>query len=225
MADRFAAAKKAGFDRVELRDPYGMTIPELDRALGRSCLELTAIATPLGDRQAGEYGFMGVPRRIADFREGFELAMHYAAELEVDIIHLMAGIADRSRADKMLTRNLAWAAYNAPDRMLTVGPVSPAVAQGYAIEDWGQATNLIDWIGAPNLSLAFDAACAEAAPEGIMHTWAKYGPRSGYIRLGGQPVASEEALVETTQTSGFEGVISLGSPPTPAVAKIVRPRA
>lgn len=214
LPDRFAAARAAGFERVEMLDPYAMRIEELDRALTRNQLKLTLISTPLGDQAAGEHGFMGVPRRIADFRRGFEMAQRYANALDVEIIHLMAGVADKSRAEKMLARNLAWAAYNAPDQTLTLGPLSPKVTPGYAIESYDQTVDLIDWIGAPNLCLGFDTLHALDAIGDPLAAWATYGSRAGHIQLSD---ADDDAFVAAVCDSGFDGILSVARTAPPKV--------
>lgn len=207
---RFAAARDAGFDHVEVLCPYVMSISDIDHALRRHDLRLAGIATPMGDANLGECGFMGVPRRIADFREGFLKAVEYAEALDVGVIHLMAGIAEKPRSDKMLKRNLAWAAYNAPDHILTVGPLSPAKWPGYAIESLHQALDLIDWIGAPNLKLAFNTAFTHHIEADICATWRMYGSRIGHVQLSG--AQEENDLFLAMRQDGFDGVISASYP-------------
>ena len=212
LRDRFAAARDAGFDRVEMSSPYDMSIRDLDRALTKNHLELSLICTPLGNKTAGEFGFMGVPRRIADFRSGFLKALEYAEALEVDIIHLMAGNADISRAQKMLTRNLAWAAYNAPNKILTLGPVRSGDATEYAIRGFDHTLELIDWIGAPNLGLHFDAQFADQSGGDIEGAWERYGPRACHLELAGAAL-DETAFLATLRKCEYDGVVSAQKAP------------
>ncbi|MEM7596860.1 MAG: TIM barrel protein [Pseudomonadota bacterium] len=202
MPARFAAAREAGFDRVEVPSPYAMSIPELDHTLRRHDLLLSGIATPMGNAALGECGFMGVPRRIADFRKGFLKAVEYAEALEVEVIHLMAGIAERPRSDKMLKRNLAWAAYTAPGHILTLGPQDPVAWPGYAVDSLSYALDLIDWIGAPNLMLSLNTR-AEPNP---CATWQRYGPRTAHVQLSG--AMGDDTLLRAMTEGGFDGVLS-----------------
>ncbi|MEL7013889.1 MAG: TIM barrel protein [Pseudomonadota bacterium] len=213
LQDRFAAARDAGFTRIEMSSPYDMTIRDLDRALTQNHLELSLICSPLGDRAAGEFGFMGVPRRIADFRNGFQMALAYADALEVDVIHLMAGNADISRAQKMLKRNLAWAAYHAPNKILTLGPVHSGDATGYAITGFDHALELIDWIGAPNLGLHFDAGFAHESVGDIAGAWAKYGARACHLEMA-SAAFDETPLLAALQKEGFHGIVSAQRAPS-----------
>jgi len=155
---------------------------------------------------------MGVPRRIADFRNGFVRALEYADALDVDIIHLMAGIADLSRAQKMLTRNLAWAAYHAPDRVLTLGPLTSEDAAGYTITGFEHALELMDWIGAPNLGLHFDARFADQSIGNIESAWATYGARTHHLELAGATL-DEASFLASLRKGGFSGVVSTRSAP------------
>ena len=203
---RFAAARAAGFDWVEMPCPYAMSIDEIDNALRRHDLQLASIATPMGDADLGECGFMGVPRRIADFRQGSLKAGDYAEALDVEVIHLMAGIADRSRSDKMLKRNLAWAAYNAPGHILALGPHDPAAWPGYAVESLQHALDLIEWIGAPNLMLSFHTGVAQGSDAGAIATWKRFGPRLAHVQLSGAD--TEDTLLSAMKDDGYTGVLS-----------------
>ncbi len=213
---RFAAAREAGFEHVEMLFPYEMTIPELRRALNDNGLKLVLINTPAGDWDAGERGFMGVPRRIADFRNGYLKAVEYAKELDVTFIHLMSGVADKARAEKMLVRNLAWASYQAPDQALTLEPINTYDVPGYVLDGYDMALRLMDWVGAPNVHLQFDAYHAHRITGDVLSAWSKYGQRSRHIQISGfpgrhEPVGGEidyPAFFAALVKDGYEGVVA-----------------
>jgi hydroxypyruvate isomerase len=51
--ERFAAAKAAGFDRVECHYPYEFSTDILRERLSAACIALTGLNTPPGDLAAG----------------------------------------------------------------------------------------------------------------------------------------------------------------------------
>jgi hydroxypyruvate isomerase len=216
LPHRFAAARKAGFEHVEMLFPYEMSIPDLKLALDDNGLDLVLINTPAGDWDAGERGFMGVPRRIADFRNGFLQALEYAGELGATYIHLMSGIADPDRADKMLRRNLAWAAYRAENQALTLEPINTVDIPGYLMNSYDQALDLMDWVGAPNVHLQFDAYHAHRITGDVLTAWQRYGARTRHIQIAGYPGRHEpiggdidfKSFFSALVRDGYAGVVS-----------------
>lgn len=210
LLERFSAARIAGFEFVELACPDDISIQELERALNRNRLDIAMLSTPLGDLNTGEHGFMGVPRRIADFRQGFERTLAYADALEIEMVHLMAGVADRKRTQKMLTRNLAWAAYNAGDRTLVLGPLGSDLCPDYAVESFSHAVELMDWVGAPNLGLHFDARHIQDTGFDLGTMWSQFGTRVRHIDVSAvSHVASIDlnAFLDHLAHDGYEGLI------------------
>ena len=98
--DRFAAARKAGFEAVEFLFPYDYPAAELRRRLDDNGLTQALFNMPPGDWQAGERGIAALPGRQAAFRDGVKRALDYAggAGLQAAALHGRAG-AGRSVAD------------------------------------------------------------------------------------------------------------------------------
>lgn len=112
--DRFAAAKDAGFHAVEYLFPYDYSPDTVRQRLHDSGLENVLFNMPPGDWAAGERGITSIPGREAEFREGVQKALNYAAVLGVRRLHAMAGIppatADRAACRATLVNNLRYAA-------------------------------------------------------------------------------------------------------------------
>ena len=204
LPKRFAAARAAGFEHVELLFPYEMTIPDLKTALQETGLDLVLINTPAGDWAGGERGFAAVPGKVAEFRKGFDQALSYAQALDVTHIHLMAGIAETPKAEEVFTRNLAWAAAQAPDQSLTIEPINPTDMPGYALNSFDQAARILDWIGAPNLHLQFDAYHAHRITGDVQGSWAAHGHRAVHVQIAGHPGRHEPQSGEIDYTAFFD---------------------
>lgn len=91
LADRFAAARAAGFDAVEIQFPYELPIETLRRELDIHELELVLINVPAGDLMQGGDGLACVPGREQAFRMGVMDALRYAEALEVNCVNVLAG--------------------------------------------------------------------------------------------------------------------------------------
>lgn len=91
LAERFAAARTAGFHAVEIQFPYELPAPQLKALLAASHLRLVLINVPAGDLMEGGDGLACVPGREKAFREAVELALEYATALEVPTVNVLAG--------------------------------------------------------------------------------------------------------------------------------------
>ena len=89
--DRFAAARKAGFDGVEFLFPYEHPPAELRKRLDGEGLTQALFNMPPGDWANGERGLASLPGRQAEFREGVKQALDYADALGCKLVHCMAG--------------------------------------------------------------------------------------------------------------------------------------
>ncbi len=88
-AKRFQAARDAGFLAVEYLRPYEFALEDVRRWKDDAGLELILLNSPAGNAQAGERGLGALPDRQADFREGLEMTLEYAAGLGARMVHLM----------------------------------------------------------------------------------------------------------------------------------------
>ena len=90
--DRFAAARKAGFEAVEFLFPYEHPPVELRKRLEAEGLTQALFNMPPGNWAQGERGLASLPGRQAEFREGVKQALDYATALGGRLVHCMAGI-------------------------------------------------------------------------------------------------------------------------------------
>ena len=113
--DRFSAARKAGFEAVEFLFPYEHPPVELRKRLEAEGLTQALFNMPPGNWAGGERGIASLPGRQAEFREGVNRALDYAAALDCRLVHCMAGIVppdvSPTTAAATYAVNLAWATY------------------------------------------------------------------------------------------------------------------
>src|SRR3984957_14605177 len=80
--DRFAAARRAGFEGVEFLFPYDFPAAALRERLSAEGLTQVLFNMPPGDWANGERGIPSIPGRQAEFRESVKKALDYAATLD-----------------------------------------------------------------------------------------------------------------------------------------------
>src|SRR5262249_19771857 len=73
--ERFAAAARHGFSAVEYLFPYDYSKEELAELLKPHDLQQVMFNLPSGHWEAGERGLACDPHRIAEFKDGLELAI------------------------------------------------------------------------------------------------------------------------------------------------------
>lgn len=90
--ERFAAARKAGFDAVEFLFPYDYSPQQIQQQLVQNHLTLALFNTAPGDINAGEWGLSALPGREHEARADIDLALEYALALNCEQVHVMAGV-------------------------------------------------------------------------------------------------------------------------------------
>src|ERR1700735_3383945 len=79
--ERFAAARKAGFEGVEFLFPYEYSAAELrSRTVGEGLTQVL-FNMPPGDWANGERGLAALPGRQAEVRESVKKALEYATAI------------------------------------------------------------------------------------------------------------------------------------------------
>ena len=71
MLERFAAARRAGFDGVEILFPYDLAVKDLNRAAQDAGMEFVLMNTPPPNWAGGPRGFAAEPGNEARFRHDF----------------------------------------------------------------------------------------------------------------------------------------------------------
>ncbi len=179
--DRFAAAREAGFDRVEYMFPYPYPAADLRSRLDDAALEQVLFNLPAGDWSAGDRGIASDPARVDEFRAGVDQAVAYAEALAVSQCNCLAGLrldgVDPARQWSTLVENVRYAAQRlgVAGRRLLVEPVNTFDVPGFLLPTPEDALRLLDDVGDGEVLLQFDAYHVH--------------------RMGGDPVASLEALL------------------------------
>ncbi|AXC50428.1 hydroxypyruvate isomerase [Paracoccus suum] len=220
MPQRFAAARAAGFDGVEILFPYDFTVSELSQAALREGLEFVMLNTPPPNWAGGPRGFAAEPGREDRFRRDFDRALRFAQALRVRHIHIMAGKAEGPQAEATFIDNLRWAAARAPHASLVIEPANSVDLPGYFLNDYNQASEILREVGASNLGLLFDAYHAHmiaGASQGALELlWNEHHPLVRHVQIAGCPGRHEPrggdidfaGFFQAVDSSGYRGWVS-----------------
>jgi len=216
--DRFAAAKRDGFEAVEFLFPYEHPASELAALLKQHGLQQVLFNAPPGDWAAGERGMACLPGREAEFRDGVLLALDCARALACPRVHLMAGIAPAG-AERALLRaryvaNLAWAAEQAARTQVDVliEPINTRDIPGYFLNRQDEAHAIVTEVGAPNLKVQMDLYHCQIVEGDVAMKLRRHLPtgRVGHLQIAGVPERHEPDLGELNHDYLFDVIDALG---------------
>ena len=216
MMRRFAAARRAGFDGVEILFPYDLAARELAQGAQAAGLAFVLMNTPPPNWAGGPRGFAAEPGNEARFRSDFDRALRYAEALGTEHLHIMAGKAAGTQARRTMVANLAWAAARAPRLSLTIEPINPEDMPGYFLDNFDLAAEILAEVGAPNLGLQFDAYHARVIHGDVLELWQRMAPLVRHVQIAGHPGRHEpdgadgesHAFLRALDQSGYRGWVS-----------------
>jgi hydroxypyruvate isomerase len=178
---RFGAAAAAGFQAVEMQDPFLERAPVIAEQLQLHQLQLVLFNSPLGTRP-GDRGLAALPGREQDFWRTFETALDYARVLGCPRIRVVCGHVGAMNRDAMaavLIANLKRAALHAAASgvSLLLEPLNPQDVPGYLLANTDAALSILDRVGHSNVRLQLD----------LYHCYMSEGDLSGHAtRLFGR---------------------------------------
>lgn len=216
LMERFAAAKAAGFDAVEVQFPYDTDAAAMGAELARLALPLVVINGPPPNYAGGERGFAAVPGGEARFAHDLRRAGRYARALGARHLHLMAGVAEEGAAARAaFVANLRHAAEALPGQSLVIEPINRGDMPGYYLSDFGLAAEIIAEVDAPNLGLQFDVYHAQRITGDVRGTWDRVRKLVRHVQIAGVPGRHEPeggeidwgAVFARIAADGYEGWI------------------
>jgi len=214
--DRFAAARKAGFEGVEFLFPYEFPADELRRRLSGEGLTQALFNMPPGDWARGERGMASLPGRQAEFREGVKRALDYAATLDCRLVHCMAGIVpagvSQITAAALYASNLAWAAEQAAavGVRIAIEPINHRDMPGYFLNTQAQGAAIVDAIGVDRVGLQFDVYHVQVTEGDITKRMETFMPVIAHMQIADVPARNEPGTGEIGWQYVFRRMDELG---------------
>ena len=219
--DRFAAARRAGFDGVEFPSPYEHPAREIAARLEGEGLTCVLFNLPMGDRAKGDIGYACRPGREAEFREGVARGLDYAAHLRPTRVNVIAGVAhageDRGELEARLVSNLRLAAgeFGRAGVPMVVEPLNTHDNPDYLLPRQDDGARIVSQVGGDfglqldlyhGAMMGDDPSSMLAAHRGIIrHLQFADAPGRNEPGTGKVPLA---ALFAQIDASGYEGWVS-----------------
>ena len=212
LPDRIQAAKAAGFHAVECHLPYQTNPALIKAALVETGLPMLGINTDFGDTAAGEFGLAALPGREADARRVIDQAIAYAAKIEAQNVHVLAGNASGSVALETFKKNLSVAAEKAAEHGINIliEPLNPRSNPGYFLNSSGLAAAIIQELRLPNLKLMFDCFHIQMIEGDLLNRAKALMPIIGHIQFAGVPDRHEPDNGEVNYAWLFPQLIEAG---------------
>jgi hydroxypyruvate isomerase len=214
--DRFAAARRAGFEAVEFLFPYDYPAAELRRRLDDNGLTQALFNMPPGDWQNGERGIAALPGRQTAFRDSVKQALDYAGALNCKLLHCMAGLVPPEvspvTAGSVYAANLAWAAEHAhPEGVKPViEPINHRDMPGYFLNTQAQGAAIVAAIGADRIGLQFDVYHCQTTEGDVTKRMEKHLPVIAHMQIADVPARNEPGTGEVGWAYVFRRMDELG---------------
>ncbi len=218
--ERFAQARKAGFEAVEFLFPYDYDASAIAAMLaggdGDRALQLVLFNLPPGDWAAGERGIACDPRRIGQFQQGVARAIDYALALGVRQLHCMAGIKPRHasgrQAHTAYINNLRYAAQACRPHGITlmIEPINTVDMPGYFLTGSAQAAAVIAECGVDNIKLQYDIYHMQRMEGELANTIGRLLPLIGHMQVADTPGRHEPGSGEINFAYLFSLIDALG---------------
>jgi len=192
LAERVAAAAKAGFTAIEHPQPFAIAAKEMRKLVDDHGLAFAQLAGAAGDSSKGEKGLGALVGREPDFRPAFDRSLEYALTVGASFVHPMAGVpdvADTSRWFGVYTENVQYAVERTSNTgvKVLIEAISHAAVPGYAISTLAEASRIQDFFGPGNVAILVDTYHATSSGTDAAD-WLRANPgRTGHVHIADCP--------------------------------------
>jgi hydroxypyruvate isomerase len=231
LNERFAAARKLGFQAVEFPFPYSVPAQEYARLLAENDLVQVSIGAPTSDYKAGMPGYSVTPALKRAFDDSITTVIDYAKVIGCSLVHVFAG----PRAPDV-TAELALETYcrnlqEAYDRLHTEGlslaiePVNSTDFKGYFLDRIDFALAAIARAERPDIKIILDIYHAHVNREDPIAVLRAHGRRVAHIQIADYPGRHEPGtgtldfgiLFQTLHATNYSGSVGLEYIPTRSI--------
>lgn len=211
LLERFAIARSAGFQGVELAFPYAYPATQIAERLRDNGLTLVQILTEV-DWEAGERGIAALPERVDDYRRSARQAVEYATQTANPLIHILAGNVpagvDRRRCYDTYVANVDFTAALAAQAGLTIvfEPICHARFNDFLLHRLDEGIDVIDQVNRPNVKLCFDTFHVQMEEGSLIDSLDRAWPYIGHIQVGNTPGRNEPGVGEIDFPAFFDAL-------------------
>lgn len=221
--DRFAAAAKAGFTKVEMLFPQELDASRLVATLQVHGLEMVLFDPTAGDWASGERGTLALPGREEEsalaVRDAITLAQRIGTRRLNTLVGVLAATIDVQQAETTAVANLRQLAPLADEAGITllIEALNSVDAPGYWPSTVAAAARLVDEVDRSNVRLQLDQYHAAMAGENALTCLEEYFPMVGHVQIADVPGRHEPGtgsepigeFLKALDRLGYEGFVGL----------------
>lgn len=191
FAERFAAAKKAGFNAVECWFPYEYeSASHVRTLLEDNALTMVGINSPWGT--ADQWGLAALPGCESEFEQTLRATLDYAQAIARPAVHVMAGLVGHipaQQAQRTYYANLERAVRLAEGTGITlvIEPLNGRDRPGYFLHSVDQAGAILERTGLDSLRLMFDCYHIQVEEGDLITRLRRHFNKIGHIQIAGAP--------------------------------------
>ena len=212
LPDAIRAAKTAGFDAVECHWPYEFPAEDISKALRETRLPMLGINTVRGDLRADETGLSALMGREEEAKATINQAVAYAADINAQNVHVMAGNRCDGADTATFITNLSYACDLAAVHGIgiLIEPINHHDIADYFLKTTGQAIDIITRVNKPNLKMIFDCYHVQIMEGDISRKLETLMPYIGHIQIAAVPSRAEPDEGELDYRHVFKQLEELG---------------
>jgi len=199
---RFRAARKHGFNGVEILFPYQYDKSEIYDQLRLNNLELVLLNMPPGQLENGDRGLACDPNRVGEFQDSVELAIDFAKNLDCRNMHCMAGIKpsgfNNAQLQQTFIENLIFAADEAAKEGITVllEPINFFDIPNYFLNYSDHGISIIKELNKNNVKLQYDVYHMQIMEENLTSQILKHIEYIAHFQIADNPGRHEPGTGE-----------------------------
>jgi hydroxypyruvate isomerase len=221
--ERFAAARSAGFDAVELWWPRGENLDAVEAAVADAGVEVVLLNFDAGDMAAGDRGLFSDPARAAELDAAIPAGLALADAIGAQRLNALVGFGSLDLA----CENVRRAADLAGSKTITIEAVNTYENGPYLLSNTRDAAAFVRSTGRANVRLQYDAYHMQRMEGNLLPTIAEHLDLIGHIQIAdapgrGEPGTGEidyEYLLPKLDELGYDGWVGLEYKPTRATVE------
>lgn len=197
LIERFALARKFGFDHVEIQFPYALEPHIIRHELEKYNLKICLINLPTGDLMQGGNGLACISGKEAEFLQAVEQALSYAKALNVPSINILAGKQPLNTSLlsclNTFTQNLklACSIFSEHHIQPVFEMINGTDMPRFLIQNIAQAQDILDAVQHPALKMQFDCYHMQMMGENVLATLKENIHNIGHIQFADCPERHE----------------------------------
>ena len=216
VKERYKKAAELGFKFVELQNPYGIDVNELQALLDDLGLEQILINIDVSDKELKSMNLALNPLKRDKFKERVEKSVKYAETLSVRVVNCTPGPAlddfEYTEQYETLVENLRYASplFEASNTKLLMEPINTFDQPGFFINKSKDGAKLVEDVGHNNMGLQYDIYHMQLMEGNLINNIKQYIDIIGHFQIADVPGRFEPGKGEIGYSNLFNFIDDIG---------------